>query len=156
MKKFIIAFLTVLPMLTLAAGPSIKLDAANNDLRDKASLKRGFEAFINNCLACHQLQYQRYNRTFADLGISDEDGLANYMYTGEKVGDHITNTMPAKDAAKWFGGAPPEHALEALIGFTLTCDLFMLMKIVRLVSTIKFLKMWVCHMYYKIFKVLKQ
>jgi ubiquinol-cytochrome c reductase cytochrome c1 subunit len=113
MKKFIIAILAVLPMLASAAGPSIQLDEANNDLRDKASLKRGFEAFINNCLACHQLQYQRYNRTFDDLGISNEDGLANYMYTGEKVGDHITNTMPAKDAAKWFGGAPPDLTLEA-------------------------------------------
>jgi len=113
MKKFILAVLTVLPMLALASGPSLHLDEANNDLRDKASLKRGFEAYINNCLACHELKYQRYNRTFADLGISDEDGAANYMYTGEKVGDHITNTMPAKEAAKWFGSTPPDLTLEA-------------------------------------------
>jgi len=113
MKKFILAILAVLPMLAVASGPSLQLDEANNDLRDKASLKRGFEAYINNCLACHELKYQRYNRTFADLGISDADGLANYMYTGEKVGDHITNTMPAKEAAKWFGSAPPDLTLEA-------------------------------------------
>jgi ubiquinol-cytochrome c reductase cytochrome c1 subunit len=113
MKKFILAVLAVLPMLALAAGPSLHLDEANNDLRDKASLKRGFEAYINNCLACHELKYQRYNRTFADLGISDADGMANYMYTGEKVGDHITNTMPAKEAAKWFGSTPPDLTLEA-------------------------------------------
>jgi ubiquinol-cytochrome c reductase cytochrome c1 subunit len=113
MKKFILAVLAVLPMLAIAAGPSMDLDKANNDLRDKASLKRGFEAYINNCLACHELKYQRYNRTFADLGISDADGLANYMYTGEKVGDHITNTMPAKEAAKWFGSTPPDLTLEA-------------------------------------------
>ncbi|AZQ85799.1 cytochrome c1 [Colwellia sp. Arc7-635] len=113
MKKFILAVLAVLPMLAVASGPSLHLDEANNDLRDKASLKRGFESYINNCLACHELKYQRYNRTFADLGISDEDGMANYMYTGEKVGDHITNTMPAKEAAKWFGSAPPDLTLEA-------------------------------------------
>tara|TARA_R110002111_G_scaffold243583_1_gene305592 strand:- start:15 stop:713 length:699 start_codon:yes stop_codon:yes gene_type:complete len=113
MKKIILAVLAVLPMLAIAAGPSMDLDKANNDLRDKASLKRGFEAYINNCLACHELKYQRYNRTFADLGISDADGLANYMYTGEKVGDHITNTMPAKEAAKWFGSTPPDLTLEA-------------------------------------------
>jgi ubiquinol-cytochrome c reductase cytochrome c1 subunit len=35
------------------------------------------------------------------------------MYTGEKVGDHITNSMPAKEAAKWFGSAPPDLTLEA-------------------------------------------
>lgn len=113
MKKFIIAVLTALPMLAIAAGPSLDLDKANNDLSDKASLKRGFESYINYCLACHQLKYQRYNRTFADLGISDEDGKANYMYTGEKVGDHITNTMPPKEAAKWFGSTPPDLTLEA-------------------------------------------
>jgi len=113
MKKFILAVLAALPMLALAAGPSLHLDEANNDLRDKASLTRGFEAYINNCLACHELKYQRYNRTFTDLGISEEDGMANYMYTGEKVGDHITNTMPAKEAAKWFGSTPPDLTLEA-------------------------------------------
>ena len=113
MKKFILAFLAAVPMLALAAGPSVDLDKANNDLTDKESLKRGFVSYINYCLGCHQLQYQRYNRTFADLGISEEEGKAKYMYTGEKVGDHITNTMPAKEAAEWFGTAPPDLTLEA-------------------------------------------
>jgi ubiquinol-cytochrome c reductase cytochrome c1 subunit len=113
MKKFILAILALLPMLAVASGGGKNYDHAGNDLADKASLKRGFESYINYCLGCHQLKYQRYNRTFADLGISDEDGLANYMYTGEKVGDHITNTMPAKEAAKWFGSTPPDLTLEA-------------------------------------------
>ncbi|WDD99793.1 cytochrome c1 [Thalassomonas actiniarum] len=113
MKKFILVLLAALPGLALAAGPSIPLDKAGNDLTDKESLKRGFETYVNYCLGCHQLQYQRYNRTFADLGIDEKEGIAKYMYTGEKVGDHITNTMPAKDAAKWFGSAPPDLTLEA-------------------------------------------
>jgi ubiquinol-cytochrome c reductase cytochrome c1 subunit len=117
MNKFIRAFtfgiFALVPMLTLAAGGGVPLDKAGNDLTDKESLKSGFESYINYCLGCHQLQYQRYGRTFADLGISDADGVANYMYTGEKVGDHITNTMPAKEAAKWFGSAPPDLTLEA-------------------------------------------
>lgn len=117
MKKLIRAFtfgiFALVPMLTLASSAGVHLDKAGNDLTDKESLKRGFESYINYCLGCHQLQYQRYNRTFADLGISEADGLANYMYTGEKVGDHITNTMPAKEAAKWFGSAPPDLTLEA-------------------------------------------
>ena len=99
-------------MFAMAAGPKVPVDPAGNDLADKESLKRGFRAYINYCLACHQLQYQRYNRTFADLGISDKEGKANWMPTGEKVGDHITNTMPAKEAAKWFGAAPPDLTLE--------------------------------------------
>lgn len=113
MKKFILALLAVFPMLAGAAGPSLDLDKAGNDLSDKESLKRGFESYLNYCLGCHQLQYQRYNRTFADLGISDEEGSEKWMPTGEKVGDHITNTMPAKDAAAWFGSTPPDLTLEA-------------------------------------------
>ncbi len=104
---------TFMPFTAVASGPSIQLDKANNDLSDKESLKKGFKTYINYCLGCHQLQYQRYNRTFADLGIEKADGVANYMYTGEKVGDHILNTMPEKEAAKWFGSAPPDLTLEA-------------------------------------------
>ncbi len=113
MKKLFIAICALVPMLAFAAGPSIPLDSANNDLTDKESLKNGFKTYINYCLGCHQLQYQRYNRTFKDLGKEDADGIENYMYTGEKVGDHITNTMPTKEAAKWFGTAPPDLTLEA-------------------------------------------
>lgn len=113
MKKFILVLLAMVPMLSLASGPSVHLDKANNDLTDKESLKRGFKSYTNYCLGCHTLKYQRYNRTFADLGITDADGAANYMYTGEKIGDHITNAMPAKEAAKWFGSAPPDLTLEA-------------------------------------------
>jgi len=121
MKKFItaalfgsfVALTALVPLSANAAGPSIPLDKANNDLSDKESLKKGFKTYINYCLGCHQLQYQRYNRTFTDLGIEEADGIANYMYTGEKTGDHILNTMPKKEAAKWFGSAPPDLTLEA-------------------------------------------
>ncbi len=113
MKKLLLAICALVPLFAFAAGPSVHLDQANNDLTDKESLKNGFKTYINYCLGCHQLQYQRYNRTFKDLGIEEADGVANYMYTGEKAGDHITNTMPNKEAAKWFGTAPPDLTLEA-------------------------------------------
>jgi ubiquinol-cytochrome c reductase cytochrome c1 subunit len=117
MKKLILAFTLSIATLfcttAIASGPSIPLDKANNDLADKESLKKGFKTYINYCLGCHQLQYQRYNRTFVDLGIDTDDGIANYMYTGENLGDHITNNMPEKDAASWFGSAPPDLTLEA-------------------------------------------
>ena len=113
MKKLLLAICALVPLFAFAAGPSMHLDKANNDLTDKESLKNGFKTYINYCLGCHQLQYQRYNRTFTDLGIDEADGIENYMYTGEKVGDHITNTMPSKEAANWFGTAPPDLTLEA-------------------------------------------
>ena len=112
-KAFVFGLATVVSMSALASSGGVHLDSANNDLTDKESLKKGFKTYINYCLGCHQLQYQRYNRTFKDLGIEEADGVENYMYTGEKTGDHITNTMPTKEAAKWFGTAPPDLTLEA-------------------------------------------
>jgi len=112
-KAFAFGLVTFVSMSALAASGGANLDHANNDLTDKESLKNGFKTYINYCLGCHQLQYQRYNRTFADLGIEEADGLENYMYTGEKAGDHITNTMPKKEAASWFGTAPPDLTLAA-------------------------------------------
>jgi ubiquinol-cytochrome c reductase cytochrome c1 subunit len=113
MKKLLLILCALVPLFATAAGPSMQLDKANNDLSDKESLKNGFKTYINYCLGCHQLGYQRYNRTFTDLGIDNADGVENYMYTGEKPGDHITNTMPKKEAASWFGTAPPDLTLEA-------------------------------------------
>ena len=121
MKKLIIAatfgmlcsLTALVPFSAVASGPSVKLDKANNDLTDKESLKKGFKTYINYCLGCHQLQYQRYGRTFDDLGIEEADGIANYMYSGDKVGGHILNSMPKKEAEKWFGSAPPDLTLEA-------------------------------------------
>jgi len=112
-KAFVFGLATVMSTSALAASGGANLDHANNDLSDKESLKKGFKTYINYCLGCHQLQYQRYNRTFKDLGIEEADGVSNYMYTGEKSGDHITNTMPKKEAAAWFGTAPPDLTLEA-------------------------------------------
>jgi ubiquinol-cytochrome c reductase cytochrome c1 subunit len=117
MNKLILVIVLCIAALTsasvLAAGPSIPLDKAPNDLSDKESLKKGFKTYINYCLGCHQLQYQRYNRTFTDLGIDEAEGIKDFMYTGEKPGDHITNTMSKKEAGKWFGNAPPDLTLEA-------------------------------------------
>jgi len=112
-KAIAFGLVTLVSVSAVAASGGAHLDKANNDLTDKESLKSGFKTYINYCLGCHQLQYQRYNRTFKDLGIEEADGIESYMFTGEKPGDHITNTMPTKEAAKWFGTAPPDLTLEA-------------------------------------------
>jgi ubiquinol-cytochrome c reductase cytochrome c1 subunit len=110
MKKLLIALLVLVPSLALASGGG-SWDHANNDITDKESLRSGAKTFMNYCLGCHQLQYQRYNRTFADLEIDEAEGMETLMFTGEKPGDHITNTMPQKEAADWFGAAPPDLTL---------------------------------------------
>ena len=115
MKKLIIGFFALLPSLTMAAGPSVPLMDANIDLKDNASLQRGAKLFMNYCLGCHQMQYQRYERTFRDIGIPTEIGQEQLIFDGSKVGSHIKNAIGKEDAAKWFGAAPPDLTLVARV-----------------------------------------
>ncbi|MGP9799709.1 cytochrome c1 [Rheinheimera sp. NSM] len=108
MKNLFSAIALVASSWAMAAGSTIPLDKAPIDLTDKASLQNGARLFQNYCLGCHQMQYQRYARTFRDLDIPEDIGMENLMFTGEKVGDHITNNMSAKDGEKWFGATPPD------------------------------------------------
>jgi len=114
MRKWL-AILLCVPSFAFAAGSSVPLDHADFDLKDKASLQNGAALFMNYCLGCHQMQYQRYQRTFKDLGIPDELGQQYLQFTGEKVTDYITSAMPADDAATWFGAPPPDLTLVARV-----------------------------------------
>ena len=115
MKKLILVLSLLVPSVVLAAGGNVHLDKANYDLTDNASLQSGAKTYMNYCLGCHQMQYQRYERTFNDLGIPLLLGQENLQFTGEKVGDHINNAMPVESAAKWFGVAPPDLTLVARV-----------------------------------------
>jgi ubiquinol-cytochrome c reductase cytochrome c1 subunit len=105
----------MLPTLVLAAGANVPLDKANYDLTDKASLQNGAMIYNNYCLGCHQMQYQRYQRAFEDLGIPTELGEKSLMFTADKPGEHIKNAMPAESGAKWFGAPPPDLTLVARV-----------------------------------------
>jgi ubiquinol-cytochrome c reductase cytochrome c1 subunit len=115
LKTCLLAAVSVWSVATLAAGPTVPLDKAKVNLHDKESLQRGAQLFMNYCLGCHQMQYQRYNRTFRDLEIPEDIGVANLQFTGEKAGDLITNTMSAKQADAWFGTAAPDLTLVARV-----------------------------------------
>jgi ubiquinol-cytochrome c reductase cytochrome c1 subunit len=54
----------------------------------------------------------RYNR-LKDIGLSDEQIKNNLMFTGDKVGDLMKVSMPAKDAKDWFGAVPPDLSVIA-------------------------------------------
>ncbi|GAB56286.1 ubiquinol-cytochrome c reductase cytochrome c1 subunit [Glaciecola punicea ACAM 611] len=114
MKRWI-ALLILLPGLAVAAGSKVALQDPNIDLTDKASLQRGAQTFMNYCLGCHQMQYQRYQRMFNDLGIPEDLGQKYLQFTGESVSDYMTNTMPAEDSAQWFGAPPPDLTLVARV-----------------------------------------
>lgn len=115
MKKLMCFLAFFVSGIAVAAGSKVPLDEAPIDLTDKASLQRGAKLFMNYCLGCHSMQYQRYQRTFRDLGISDELGEQYLQFTGEKVTDYITRAMPEESASGWFGAAPPDLTLVARV-----------------------------------------
>jgi len=115
MKKLMCFLAFFLPGVALAAGGNVHLDKANIDLTDKASLQNGARLFMNYCAGCHSMQYQRYARTFNDLGIPEELGQENLQFTGEKVTDYMTRAMPEAAAAGWFGAAPPDLTLVSRV-----------------------------------------
>jgi len=77
------------------------------------SMQNGMQIYMNNCMGCHSLKFQRYNRAAKDLEIPEKLVVENLMFTGEKIGDLMTNNMPAAAAEKWFGTAPPDLSLIA-------------------------------------------
>ncbi|RLV61311.1 cytochrome c1 [Parashewanella curva] len=111
MKKLLIAFASLFPMMAIAAGGAPVPYKANIDLHDKASLERGLDLFQKHCSGCHSTEYQRYERVANDLGISIDDMRAKYILDGAKPGELMTNAIPGKEAAKWFGATPPDLTL---------------------------------------------
>ena len=117
MKKLLVSLGLLVGLVSsaaMAAGGGALPFKAEIDQTDKASLQRGAKLFMNYCLGCHQMQFQRYERTFNDLGIPVDLGMENLIFTKDtKVGEHIKNAMPSEEGAKWFGAAPPDLTLEA-------------------------------------------
>jgi ubiquinol-cytochrome c reductase cytochrome c1 subunit len=113
MKRLIIASILVLaPALGSAAGGhGVELQDANIDLTDQASLQNGAKYYVNYCMGCHSLQYMRYNRMAADLGIDEVDLRQNLIQDGSKPGDLMTTSMRPEDGEKWFGTAVPDLTL---------------------------------------------
>lgn len=115
MKKYLVAFvIALLPVTGFAAGGAgVPLDHMDVDLHNKASLQRGMQTFVNNCLGCHSAGYQRYERAANDLGIPVELAEENLLLGDQKVGERMTIAMTKEDSGKWFGNPPPDLTLEA-------------------------------------------
>lgn len=85
------------------------------DLHDKPSLQRGLALYVNYCLACHSLRFQRYERTADDLGIPHDLFLENLVFTGQKIGGLMATSMPEEEAKAWFGARPPDLTMVARV-----------------------------------------
>ncbi len=107
----LIALLAVPPSATAAQAGRMELAPYQASLKDMPSLQRGAKLFVNYCLSCHSAKFMRYNRMARDLGIPPDLVVRNMMFAGEKIGDPMETTMPAEDAEKWFGVAPPDLSL---------------------------------------------
>jgi ubiquinol-cytochrome c reductase cytochrome c1 subunit len=108
----LLAALLLLPALALANTEGSKLDTAPVDLTNIPSLQHGAKVFVNYCLNCHSANYMRYNR-LKDLGLSEPQIKDNLMFAAEKVGETMNVAMRPKDAAQWFGAAPPDLTVVA-------------------------------------------
>lgn len=97
----------------LASGGSAKPVSADIDPDNIKSLQRGAANFMNYCSGCHSAQYVRYNTIGKDLDLSEEMLVDNLMFNAEKTFDTIQASMPADDAARWYGTAPPDLSLMA-------------------------------------------
>jgi len=116
MKKLIVVLFALLPTLAFAAGgSSVPLDDAKVDLDDKASLQRGAQAFVNNCMGCHSAKFARYNRVARDLGIPEKDMEENLIFAETKIGNLMEIAMRPEDSKKWFGATPPDLTLVARV-----------------------------------------
>lgn len=114
MKKLLLTLL-LMPFLAtplvVSASESISLDKAPIDAADHESLQRGARTFVNYCLNCHSANYMRYNRLL-EIGLTEKQIKDNLMLAGEKIGDTMKVAISKKDAAKWFGVAPPDLSVE--------------------------------------------
>ena len=112
MKKLLITLFMMLPgMLYAAGGGDIHLESADINLDNDAAKQRGAKYFVNYCLNCHSLKYERWQR-MQEFGLSLDDIKDKLMPASAKPGDLMTIAMKADDAKKWFGNPAPDLTLE--------------------------------------------
>lgn len=95
----------------VSANSEEHFEKAKIDMKNYVSLQNGAKIFVNYCLGCHSLKYQRYERLANDLHIPPEIVTKNLMFTANKIGETMSINMPAVDAAKFFGTTPPDLSL---------------------------------------------
>ena len=118
MKKLKLLLIT-LSLMTATAVNADTLPPVKLDVNDKASLQNGAELYIQYCHSCHSLEFQRYNITGRDTGMTDDEVKEKLIHTGSfstreneylpaKVGDLMMSSMHRNDSNLWFGKAPPD------------------------------------------------
>lgn len=118
MKKLKLLLIT-LSLMSATVASADSLPPVNLDVNDKASLQNGAELYMQYCHSCHSLEFQRYNVTGRDIGMTDDSVKEKLIHTGSfstrdneylpsKVGDLMKSSMNRNDSNLWFGKAPPD------------------------------------------------
>ena len=111
-----IVLLILLAPLTPAFAASASdwhMEPMDPDLQNLPSLQNGWRLYVNYCLGCHSLAYQRYERTADDLGVPHDIALEQLVFTGQKIGEQMTTAMQPDLAKQWFGAPPPDLTMVA-------------------------------------------
>lgn len=114
----VVMFLVLAPLKAVGADAAydcgaIPCEKFKPELKDKAALQNGAKLFLNYCMGCHEMKYNRYERLSTDLGIPAEMVEKYMIFTDQKIGELMTNAMPSDKAKNWFGTNPPDLTLVA-------------------------------------------
>jgi len=113
-RSTLLAALLLVPALASAENETNwKMEPFKPNLQNMPSLQHGAALFVNYCLGCHSLKFQRYERTADDLDIPHDIFMANLVFSDQKIGALITNALPQEASRSWFGAAPPDLTLVA-------------------------------------------
>lgn len=111
----LLAAVAVMPVAHAAGGTDWPMEDFDGDLENLPSLQNGFRLYMNYCIGCHSLKFQRYERTADDLQIPHELALENLVFTGQKIGELMTSAMDPDKAKSWFGAPPPDLTMVARV-----------------------------------------
>ena len=112
MRKAIFLWMLVFPLSVYASEAGYRLDRSPHDLRDLVSLQSGARTYVNYCLGCHGVQFERYSG-LRQIGLTEAQIRDNLMFTADKVGEPIKAPFGAKEGKQWFGVAPPDLSVIA-------------------------------------------
>jgi ubiquinol-cytochrome c reductase cytochrome c1 subunit len=113
MKRILSTVLLLLSFSVLASSDGVRLESADIDLSDSASLERGAKYYVTYCLGCHSAKHIRYKRIALDLHLDEAEILKNVAPLGAGIYDQMHSAMNSHDAEKWFGTTPPDLSLIA-------------------------------------------
>lgn len=107
MKKIIFAIVCLMTTswVSAAGGGGMVGEKAHTNIRSVDSLRKGAQTFMNYCMGCHSMEYQRYNRLAQDLGLTEDEMMNGLVLTDAKFTDKMEIAMTAEQSAQWFNKA---------------------------------------------------